>query len=800
MRVRGSSCIVSGLLAGLLGLVGCADDHRDNPDSSVSPPSDSAADAPVGPPCSPADDLDGDGIRNAHEGMGDADHDDVPNARDLDSDNDGIPDRLEASGGAPRACETPPRDADMDGVPDFLDTDSNGDSIPDTVEAAPWAMQPDAPREPARDCLREGAPGVQFMKVSGWTCHPLDTDRDGIFDPADTDLDGDRIQNTVEIAPGSAAQPTDTDRDLTPDFRDTDSDNDRIADVHEGLADPDHDNTPAFRDLDSDGDRSESSDENSDTREAGDNDPNTPPAECRLELDARTLDLRGPARPDGVPDFLDLDSDNDGLTDREELLAETQRCDPDTDDDGQLDSLEVAWCRINNRQRCANDRAVTIPASDVYVALPQGGAPVSIELEFATTVRVADVFFLLDTTRSMEGVRQSFLSALGSSRRELLDGIQQVIPDVQFGVGHYEDFSVTRYGEMNDRPFWPLCTGAPGTPGCRPGWGTTVLPPTRMAELLAAAQSFSAGGGGDAANAQAEALFQTITGEGLYMGASSTACANGSGAPPCWVAPRACPADTRGAPCFRRGALPVAVHLTDSDFHNGSAAAGAIPYAPYEGIAPPPHTLGEAITAWNRAAGHVVSINTNPTVHCQGMRPSARVVGSPCYDLYAFAEGTGSVDRDGVALVYDLPPDPAPATRLSAVITQGVTALATRVRNDVSAAARNDPANAEMIDATRFVTRKTPSCQVPTPNTRCWTAPSGVTPAGAVQRSDDTTLYGVAPGSRVRYTFQLQNQGVFPGTTQGSTLFRVFLDAVGDGVTTLDTRQVYVLVPPDPSM
>ena len=57
----------------------------------------------------------------------------------------------------------------------------------------------------------------------------------------------------------------------------------------------------------------------------------------------------------------------------------------------------------------------------------------------------------------------------------------------------------------------------------------------------------------------------------------------------------------------------------------------------------------------------------------------------------------------------------------------------------------------------------------------------------------------VAPGSRVRYTFQLQNQGVFPGTTQGSTLFRVFLDAVGDGVTTLDTRQVYVLVPPDPA-
>ena len=195
-----------------------------------------------------------------------------------------------------------------------------------------------------------------------------------------------------------------------------------------------------------------------------------------------------------------------------------------------------------------------------------------------------------------------------------------------------------------------------------------------------------------------------------------------------------------------------------------------------------------------------VCVNANPTVRCQGARPTARVPGSPCYDLHAFAEGTGSVDRDGVALVYDLPPDPAPATRLTTVITQGVTALATRVRNDVSTAARNDPANAEMIDATRFVTRRTPSCQVPTPNTRCWTAPSGVAAMSAVQRTDATTLYGVAPGSRVRYTFQLQNAGVFPGTTQGSTLFRVFLDAVGDGVTALDTRQVYVLVPPDPAL
>ncbi|MDQ1517940.1 MAG: large repetitive protein, partial [Actinomycetota bacterium] len=49
----------------------------------------------------------------------------------VDSDHDGIPDRVEGTG-----------DPDGDGIPNYLDIDSDGDSIPDAVEAGPNPTAP----------------------------------------------------------------------------------------------------------------------------------------------------------------------------------------------------------------------------------------------------------------------------------------------------------------------------------------------------------------------------------------------------------------------------------------------------------------------------------------------------------------------------------------------------------------------------------------------------------------------------------------------------------------------------------
>lgn len=76
-------------------------------------------------------DTDGDTISDAHEGTADPDNDGDPNYRDLDSDNDTIPDSVEAGD---NDLETEPRDTDDDGDPDFLDRDSDNDGLRDAWE------------------------------------------------------------------------------------------------------------------------------------------------------------------------------------------------------------------------------------------------------------------------------------------------------------------------------------------------------------------------------------------------------------------------------------------------------------------------------------------------------------------------------------------------------------------------------------------------------------------------------------------------------------------------------------------
>jgi hypothetical protein len=46
----------------------------------------------------------------------------------------------------------------------------------------------------------------------------------------------------------------------------------------------------------------------------------------------------------------------------------------------------------------------------------------------------------------------------------------------------------------------------------------------------------------------------------------------------------------------------------------------------------------------------------------------------------------------------------------------------------------------------------------------------------------------------VRFTITFQND-VFEGDCRASTLFHSYIDVVGDGVTRLDTREVFVVVP-----
>ncbi len=283
----------------------------------------------------------------------DTDGDGIPDDIDIDDDNDGIPDTVEL------ATAPPNGDTDGDGIIDSLDLDSDNDGISDIQESgltpdqiaaldtngdgvidvpvganglADAIESDDTPAAtitynggaPA-DTDGDGQPdfqdldadndGINDLVEGGLDPAVVDTDRDGVLDDPLSDDDGDGIPNIVDDNPaafgGEQAPLPDTDGDGVPDWRDLDSDNDGINDIIEGgLDDPDGDGLVGGPDTDGDG-----------IRDAADEAPT-------VYGDANS----GPhpdTDGDGVPDYLDLDSDNDGINDVIEGSPTGANLDPD---------------------------------------------------------------------------------------------------------------------------------------------------------------------------------------------------------------------------------------------------------------------------------------------------------------------------------------------------------------------------------------------------------------------------------------------------------------------------------------
>lgn len=710
------------LLLGLLGAFGCGDDGGPSAVDGGSVGRDAAV------RCGGAGDDDNDLISNEDEGDGDADSDGIPNREDTDSDGDGVPD-VEEAGDA--NCASAPVDTDNDGTPDFLDTDSNADGRPDQ-------NQPDSE----------------------------DTDGDGIPDRTDGDVDGDGINNTEELGPDGTV--VDTDRDGTPDVFDDDSDGDTISDRHEGLRDPDDDGTPAFRDLDSDGDGID------DAEEAGDGDVATPPVTCSEEIDPVTGEPGG----DGLANFVDLDQDNDGASDSDEREFGTDLCNPDSDDDGFSDLVEIALEQINCPDRmtgtscgCATDNNCGVPDDDFFVVLPHNGMPEQRDLDFSTTVRSGDVFFLTDTTGSMGSILNLVKTTVATPGTGMIDRIQETIPDAWFGGGQHDDFPLGGYGGGADEPL----IRAIG-----------MTPPGRSAEVRVAFSAMDLHGGGDGPESGTEALYRLMTGMGqtwMRDGGSYTMrnwagdCLDGG-----W-----------GAACFREGSLPIIVHFTDYCSHNGPPGESS-QCNDYTGIAPAPAVWGDAIRELTARGAKYIGINTR-----NGERCSATVGASgpsPCYFMNRTAQETGSIDLDGNVLVYDLPNGGGGDTEFIDRVVTAVETVATRVPLDVDTALRDDPTDAAGVDATRFIRQRQPACQASPPTDPCWTAPAGVEHDRAVAAVDLSTFFGAVPGTAVKFRITFQND-FLPGEDQAQ-IFIAYIDVRGSGAAVLDTRQVFIVVPASP--
>lgn len=298
-----------------------------------------------------APDEDSDFISDMQEGRPsntDSDRDGVADYRDLDSDDDGILDNIEAGD---MNYATPPIDSDGDGLPDFRDLDSDGNGVLDGVEGGG------------------------------------DVDGDGRINAADIDNDGDGLLDRDEVGP-IAATPRDSDGDGTPDLNEIDSDNDTISDSEEDLFDTDADGRGDGTDTDSDGDGW------LDAVEAGDANLLTPAVDTDV---------------DGTPDFRDADSDGDGLSDAAERGYGTSRTTSDSDGDGVSDLIEIGAGTSPTdgsvSPRTRGDFVFLVPFN-----LPPD--PTRDTLQFSTNLQRADVYFLMDNTGSMGGTIAALQSGL----------------------------------------------------------------------------------------------------------------------------------------------------------------------------------------------------------------------------------------------------------------------------------------------------------------------------------------------------------------------------------------------------
>ncbi|WP_424004096.1 gliding motility-associated C-terminal domain-containing protein [Maribacter sp. IgM3_T14_3] len=318
-------------------------------------------------------DDDNDGILDIDETNVDTDGDGIINSIDLDSDNDGISDLIEAGGAdtdgdgrvdnfidanndgfsdsiAANPLEDP--NTDGDAVVDRLDIDSDNDGIPDNVEAQTTdGYIPPSGNDSDNDGIDDA-----YDFGSGTPITPEDTDNDTIPDYLDEDSDGDSVMDNNEG--------NDFDFNGVPDqtFTGTDTDGDGLddgyegADVNDGFDVNDEIDSPAtdlpntdgtedvnYRDLDDDGDGINTIDEDID----GDNDHTNDDTDSDgipdyLDPTDDRIDTDG----DGVPDETDLDDDNDGILDTDEdpnvdgdnnPLTDAQ----DSDNDGFPDTIDI---------------------------------------------------------------------------------------------------------------------------------------------------------------------------------------------------------------------------------------------------------------------------------------------------------------------------------------------------------------------------------------------------------------------------------------------------------------------------
>ncbi len=226
------------------------------------------------------------------------------------------------------------------------------------------------------------------------------------------------------------------------------------------------------------------------------------------------------------------------------------------------------------------------------------------------------------------------------------------------------------------------------------------------------------------------------------------------------VAPAACSAGTVGYGCVRSDALPILVMIGDEAYGQGNGC--------------------DAVFTTTEIAAALSSIGAKLVV-----------IGRPSDPWTEIATMSGSVDTSGAPYVYALG-----GGTVDAEVVTAITSLASSIPLDLTARARD--ADDDGVDATIFIERIEANTAGGVADPR---DPSVICagPRTAEDRDGDgflETFPDVPPGTAVCFdVIPRMNTTVMASDTP--QVFRAQIDVVGDGVTVLDTRDVFFLVPPD---
>ena len=529
------------------------------------------------------------------------------------------------------------------------------------------------------------SPGLTMAACSSETT--ADTDAADTVDAADftppdgyeipsEDADGDTIGDETE----GRSYGRDTDGDTIPDYMDLDSDNDGIPDNVEFLTDPDD---------------------------------------------------------DGIPSYIDPDSDGDGLPDRNEVEAGTDPMNPDSDGDGATDLIEVA-AGTDPLDPADNPHA----RGDFIFLVPYNEAPDPTQdtLVFKTDIQQADVYFIIDTSASMEGEINNLRSSLSS---DIVPAVRDTIPNVWFGVGIFDQC-----------PAEGRCWTS-GTPV-----GIENL--QNLAEDEALTQT------------ALDSVTDTCLGAAEpYIGALWLLATGDSSRWPL-LFERDCPnPDAQvGYPCFRNGAIPIIVMAGDEHFYDES----------YRRCDSSP-TYEEMIVELTGIHARFIGLGSSGEMwNCDGLQTTCR--------------HTGSVDIDGNPLAFRISGD---GTGIGEQVIEAIQILATMVPMEIGTNAVDlVDGPGDDVDATIFIDHIVPNevGGVTDP-----TDPTVVCVGGleTADRDADTIMdvfTRVLPGTAVCFDiYAKMNETVEP--LVDPQLFSAEIQVIGNSVTVLDSRVVYFLVPPD---